>query len=138
MRRYCQKGRDGSYNLLYTMPLMSSCILWCFLIIFTFTNRSLIKGKNTARTLQSEAVVRTCSIKKLCLKNPQNLLVNACTGVSLLKKKLWHTCFSENFERFLKTTFYRTPPDDYFYLRLHNHLTYSVTQGSHCRIQLFQ
>ena len=31
-------------------------------------------------------------------------------GAILLKERLWHSCFPENFANFLRTTFYRTPP----------------------------
>ena len=30
--------------------------------------------------------------------------------VTLLKKRLWHSCFPVNFATFLRTLFYRTPP----------------------------
>ena len=32
----------------------------------------------------------------------------------LLKKRLWHRCFPVNFEKSLRTFFYRTPPGDCF------------------------
>ena len=38
---------------------------------------------------------------------------------SLLKKRLWHRCFSVNFGKFLKTPFlHRTSPDDWFCQKL--------------------
>ena len=47
----------------------------------------------------------------------QSLFFNKVAGlrpVTLLKKRLWHRCFSVNFVKFLRTSFYRTPPDDCF------------------------
>ena len=32
------------------------------------------------------------------------------------KKTLWRRCFTVNFEKFLRTPFYTTPPDDCFYI----------------------
>ena len=32
------------------------------------------------------------------------------------KKTLWRRCFPVNFEKFLRTPFYKTPPDDCFYI----------------------
>ena len=40
----------------------------------------------------TEAVAQRCSVKKV------------------LKKRLWHSCFSVNFAKFLRTPFYRIPP----------------------------
>ena len=70
---------------------------------------------------------RRCSIKKGVLKNLakftgkhlcQSLFFNKVAGLrpaTSLKKRLWHTCFSVNFAKFLRTLFfYRTPPDDCF------------------------
>ena len=51
--------------------------------------------------------------KHLC----QSLFFNRLAGLrpaTLLKKRLWHRCFPVNFTKFLKTPFYRTPPDDCF------------------------
>ena len=33
---------------------------------------------------------------------------------TLLNKRLWHSCFPMNFAKFLRTPFYRIPPDDCF------------------------
>ena len=49
--------------------------------------------------------------KHLC----QILLFNNVAGLrtaTLLKRRLWHRCFSVNFEKFLRTLFYRIPPVD--------------------------
>ena len=51
--------------------------------------------------------------KKLC----QILFFNKVTGLrpaTLFKKILWHRYFPVNFAKFLRTPFYRTPPDDCF------------------------
>ena len=65
-----------------------------------------------------------CSIRKIFLKISQYSQENTCARVSfltklqawpatLLKKRLWHTCFHVKFAKFL-ITFYRTAPDDCF------------------------
>ena len=69
-----------------------------------------------------EAVVKSCSVKKVFLKILQNSQENTCARVSflknlqtapaaLLKNRLWHMCFPVSFAKFLRNTFfYRTPP----------------------------
>ena len=74
-----------------------------------------------------EAFFRNCSVKKVFLKNSQNSQENICVRVSfliklqasdlffnkvaglkpatLLKKRLWHRYFPENFAKFLRTPF---------------------------------
>ena len=49
-------------------------------------------GRFTVFILMTEAVAQRCSVKKV------------------LKKRLWHSCFSVNFAKFLRTPFYRIPP----------------------------
>ena len=47
----------------------------------------------------------------------QSLFFNKVAGLrpaTLLKKRLWHKYFPVNFLKFLRTTFYRTPLDDWF------------------------
>ena len=48
----------------------------------------------------SEAVARSCSIKKAFLEIFQNLQENVCARVSFLKKRLLHRCFPVNFMKF--------------------------------------
>ena len=69
--------------------------------------------------LRSEAVVRKCSVEKVFLDISQSLHENTCARASfsiklqalglrsatLLKKRLWISCFPMNFAKFL-----RTPP----------------------------
>ena len=67
--------------------------------------------------LKAEAVVRTCSVKKVFLKISQNSQEKTCARVSFfnkvtglklatsLKKRLWHKCFPVNFAKFLTTYF---------------------------------
>ena len=71
-----------------------------------------------------------CSLKKGVLRNfakltgkflCQSLFFNKVAGLrpaTLLKKRLWHTCFPVNFAKFLRNLFYRTPLDDCFSLRV--------------------
>ena len=53
----------------------------------------------------TEAVSRTCYVKKVLLKISQHLQENTCVGVSFLIKRLQYRCFPLNFAKFLKTTF---------------------------------
>ena len=53
----------------------------------------------------SEAVVRSCSVKKAFLEISQNLQENACARVSFLKRRLWKRCFPVNFAKYLRTSF---------------------------------
>ena len=64
-----------------------------------------------------EAVVSRCSFKKVFLTFfskfkgkhlRQDLFLNKVAGLrptTLLKKRLWHRCFSVNFKKFLRTPF---------------------------------
>ena len=63
-----------------------------------------------------EAVTWGCSVKNVFLEISQNLQENTPVGVSfsiqlqaqpatLLKKRLWHSCFHVNFAKFLRTPF---------------------------------
>ena len=62
----------------------------------------------------SGAVVRRCSVKKVFLAISQNsqknrLFFNKVARLrpaTLLKKSLWHRCFSVNFAKFLRTAFF--------------------------------
>ena len=66
----------------------------------------------------------------------QSLFFNKATGLrpaTLLKKRLWHRCFSVNFAKFLKHLFYRTRLDDWFFysssfLREVNSLPWTVAR----------
>ena len=52
----------------------------------------------------TEAVVRRCPLKNVCLKILQNSLENTCSrsqANSLLKKRLWHRYFPMNFAKVL-------------------------------------
>ena len=61
----------------------------------------------------SEAVIQSCSVKKVFLEISQNSQENTCARVSFfnkvaglrLKKQLWHRCFRVNFTKFLRTQF---------------------------------
>ena len=68
--------------------------------------------------LSSEAVVRRCSAKTSVLRKFAkftgrhtcwSLFLNKVAGLrpaTLLKKRLWHTCFPVNFAKFLRTPFF--------------------------------
>ena len=68
------------------------------------------------KTLEPEAAILWCSVKKVFLEIPTKLQENTCARVSfliksglrpatLLKKRFWHRCFPVNFAKFLRTTF---------------------------------
>ena len=46
-----------------------------------------------------EAVARRCSVEKVFIEISRN------STATLLKKRLWHSCFPENFKKFLRTSF---------------------------------
>ena len=75
------------------------------------------KSKSVLKTIfiNSEAVARRCSVKKMFLKVLQTLQENTCTRISFLIKRLWHRCFPVIFVKFLRTPFFRTPLDNCFY-----------------------
>ena len=68
----------------------------------------------TGGALYKKGVLRNVSKltgKHLC----QSLFCNKVAGLrpaTLLKKRLWHRCLPVNFEKFLRTPFFRTPLDD--------------------------
>ena len=49
-----------------------------------------------------------CSVRKGVFRNC------SLRPATLFKKRLWHKCFPVNYAKFLRTTFYRTPPDGCF------------------------
>ena len=59
--------------------------------------------------LNTEAVVRKCSVKEVLLEISQNSQENTCVRISffnsLLKRRLWHMYFSKNFAKFLAAPF---------------------------------
>ena len=87
-------------------------------------------------TIESGRVIhrssqRRCSIEKDVLENfakftgkhlCQNLKVAGLRPAALLKfkKRLWHRCFPVNFAEFLRTTFYRTPSVDCFWIKIYS------------------
>ena len=65
----------------------------------------------------SEAAVQSCYVKKVFLEISPSSQENNCARTSfnkvtglrlttLLRKRLWHKCFSVNFVKFLRTPFY--------------------------------
>ena len=80
-----------------------------------YTNTQIKNGALINMNLgHSEAIARRCSIKMMLLKFLQNSQENTCVRVSfliklqvsasvtLLKKRLWHSCFPVNFAKFLR------------------------------------
>ena len=87
------------------------------------------------KTLHTEAVTQTCSLKKGVLRNfvkftgkylCQSLFFNKVTGLrptTLFKRRLWHRCFSVNFVKFLRTGFLQ---NIYGRLLLHRKIVHSM------------
>ena len=80
-----------------------------FNIFFTSKCTFLINNCNLPGNLP---VVQMCSLKQVLLKILKNSYESTCAGVlptahSFIKKRLWHRCFSNNFPKFLKTTFFK-------------------------------
>ena len=75
--------------------------------------------------LRSEAVVQRCFLKKVFLKFRK---IRRKTPVSeslfLLKKRLWHRCFPENFSKFLRTPFLQNTSGGCFCYVLDDHIFY--------------
>ena len=97
-----------------------SCSHWCKIF-----NVCLI-------ILRSEAVVQRCSVKKVFCKD--GVLRNFAT---LLKERLWHSCFPVNFAKFLRTLFLKEhlrwlllyAQDYYFSIRLNKEAMWSSTRS---------
>ena len=59
------------------------------------------------KPINSEAATRCVLSKKVFLEISQNLQENICArGATLLKKRLWHRCFSCKFCEISKNTFF--------------------------------
>ena len=87
------------------------------------------------KTLHTETVAQTCSLKKGVLRNfvkftwkylCQSLFFNKVTGLrptTLFKRRPWHRCFSVNFVKFLRTAFLQ---NTYRRLLLHRKIVNSM------------
>ena len=87
-------------------------------VIITFMLQLFNNNRETM--LHAEAIVQSCSVKKVFLEISQNSQENTCARVSfliklqasglspttLLKKRFWHRCFPVNFVKFLRTLFF--------------------------------
>ena len=70
----------------------------------------------------------------------QRLFFNKVAGprpLTLLKKSLWHRCFPVNFTKFLRTLFYRRPPDDCFCKQYLRHNLYESFTPTLCFVSRF-
>ena len=88
------------------------CTVFLYRVVRTFLFLSLKTKKNIYRSSHWR-----CSIRKVFLKISQNLQKNTFVRVSylikfqasacnfILKKRLWHRCFTVNFAKFLRTPF---------------------------------
>ena len=87
------------------------------------------------KTLHTETVAQTCSLKKGVLRNfvkftwkylCQSLFFNKVTGLrptTLFKRRPWHRCFSVNFVKFLRIAFLQ---NIYERLLLHRKIVHSM------------
>ena len=91
---------------------------WPFYLLKTklFKDLNLHSQKQPIEVFYKEGVLK--SFVKFREKRP-------CQSFSLLKKRLWHRFIPMNFEKFLRTPFYKTSPGDCFWF---SDLFYS----SHC------
>ena len=119
-----------SYNMLAVLWDFSDCN-YCkesSFVVHQLQHKNHLKvlSCHNLRNVNQEAVARRCSVKKVFLEISQNSQENTCVRVffsnvpglrpaTLLKKKLWHRCFSVNFAKSLRPLFYRTPLDDCFW-----------------------
>ena len=56
-------------------------------------------------SVQTEAVVRRCSVTKVVLRNFAKFTGKQLSPATLLKKKLWHRHFPVNFTKFVRIPF---------------------------------
>ena len=73
-----------------------------------FTFSVFLAGMISHRVIHQkpEAVAHKCSVKRLLLEISKNFtLVEKLQASSLLRKRLWHSCFPMNFAKFLRTPF---------------------------------
>ena len=73
-----------------------------------FTFSVFLAGMISYRVIHQkpEAVAHKCSVKRLLLEISKNFtLVEKLQASSLLRKRLWHSCFPMNFAKFLRTPF---------------------------------
>ena len=111
---------------MYTL-LSGSCASWktmiignvINLIIVHFRDQRLIFGVRKTEELRhhSKAVTKRCSVKKVFLYITKNSSESTCARVSffykvaglrsatLLKKRLWHSCFPVKCAKLLRTSF---------------------------------
>ena len=83
------------------------------LVLVSFCEFYKLKAKNKSTCtslkkrsfVEAEAVTRSCSVKKLFLKILQNSQLNTSRPATLLKKRLWQSCFLVNFVNFFRTPF---------------------------------
>ena len=80
---------------------------WPFYLLKTklFKDVNLHSQKQPIEVFYKEGVLK--SFVKFREKRP-------CQSFSLLKKRLWHRFIPVNFEKFLRTPFYKTSPGNYF------------------------
>ena len=111
-------------------------LFWCLFSVVSVVNFEWVncswdeRIQNFVKHLDGQKQPPELFCKKLFLKTSQNSQENTCARVSfsiklqasglrpatLLKKRLWHTCFPVNFVKFLRTPFYRKPPGDCFWI----------------------
>ena len=106
-------------------------VSFCFCFIFSSNRKckmvakfsglgTVFPSKSRIVLRYSNAVTQRCSVKEVILKISQNSQKNTCARVSfltklqgsglrtatLLKKRIWHTCFSMNFAKILRASFF--------------------------------
>ena len=83
------------------------------LVLVSFCEFYKLKAKNKSTCtslkkrsfVEAEAVTRSCCVKKVFLKILQNSQLNTSRPATLLKKRLWQSCFLVSFVNFFRTPF---------------------------------
>ena len=107
LRRKNREYYEEHYNKLNINSITDNKLFWKSICRLLSEKKLSESSKNTfIETFKTEAVIQSCSPKKVFLKVSQNSQENTCARVSflrhatLLKKTLWHRCFPVSFERF--------------------------------------
>ena len=112
---YCEMFKS---NFFHITPPLAAFVIQAMTSSLTFYFEFLdildqIRSVTIIDCQHSEATARGVFWKKMFLKFLQNSQESTCVRASfLIRKRLQHRCFPVNFAKFLRASFYRTPPDD--------------------------
>ena len=120
-----QEKKEKEYSLIQANQLKSALFVWLFLRVLERNWTGGVKGWQKWKSLtvvpagnNTQRFSWVNHLAKYLAKHLyQNLFFNKVAGLrpaTLLKKRFWYRCFPVNFAKFLRTPYYRTPPDDCF------------------------